>query len=105
MVQVGCYRVGMAGGSNKSQILRKKSTILSYCLRTKLYEQEWVGSSDGALVDINKLMNCRTLTTPMINFNKLDEEFYLGVGVARSQKATNNQSSIAIGRVIRNKGI
>ena len=25
------------------------------------------------------------------------------VGVARSQKATNNQSSIAIGRVIRNK--
>lgn len=89
-------------GSNKSQILRKKSTSSPIAFAQN-YEQEWVGSSDGALVDINKLMNCRTLTTPMINFNKLDEEFYLGVDVARSQKATNNQSSIAIGRVIRNK--
>ena len=89
-------------GSNKSQILRKKSTSSPIAFAQN-YEQEWVGSSDGALVDINKLMICRTLTTPMINFNKLDEEFYLGVDVARSQKATNNQSSIAIGRVIRNK--
>lgn len=89
-------------GSNKSQILRKKSTSSPIAFAQN-YEQEWVGSSDGALVDINKLMNCRTLTTPMTNFNKLDEEFYLGVDVARSQKATNNQSSIAIGRVIRNK--
>lgn len=89
-------------GSNKSQILRKKSTSSPIAFAQN-YEQEWVGSSDGALVDINKLMNCRTFTTPMINFNKLDEEFYLGVDVARSQKATNNQSSIAIGRVIRNK--
>ena len=39
----------------------------------------------------------------MVNYNHLDEEFYLGVDVARSQKATNNQSSIAVGRVIRNK--
>lgn len=89
-------------GSNKSQILRKKSTSSPIAFAQN-YEQEWVGSSDGALVDINKLMNCRTLTTPMINFNKLDEEFYLGVDVARSQKATNNQSSIAVGRVIRSK--
>lgn len=89
-------------GSNKSQILRKKSTSSPIAFAQN-YEQEWVGSADGALVDINKLMNCRTLTTPMINFNKLDEEFYLGVDVARSQKASNNQSSIAIGRVIRNK--
>lgn len=89
-------------GSNKSQILRKKSTSSPIAFAQN-YEQEWVGSADGALVDINKLMNCRTLTTPMINFNKLDEEFYLGVDVARSQKASNNQSSIAAGRVIRNK--
>ncbi len=89
-------------GSNKSQILRKKSTSSPIAFAQN-YEQEWVGSSDGALVDINKLMNCRTLTTPMVNFNRLDEEFYLGVDVARSQKATNNQSSIAVGRVVRNK--
>lgn len=89
-------------GSNKSQILRKKSTSSPIAFAQN-YEQEWVGSSDGALVDINKLMNCRSLTTPMVNFNHLDEEFYLGVDVARSQKASNNQSAIAVGRVIRNK--
>lgn len=89
-------------GSNKSQILKKKSTSSPIAFAQN-YEQEWVGSSDGALVDINKLMICRILTAPMINFNKLDEEFYLGVDVARSQKTSNNQSSIAVGRVIRNK--
>lgn len=89
-------------GSNKSQILRKKSTSSPIAFAQN-YEQEWVGSADGALVDINKLMNCRSLTTPMINFNKSDEEFYLGVDVARSQKTSNNQSSIAVGRVIRSK--
>jgi hypothetical protein len=89
-------------GSTKSQILQKKKEMSPIAFAQN-YESRWVGSSNDALVDINKLMNCRSLTTPMINYNKLDEEFYLGVDVARSQKATNNQSSIAVGRVIRNK--
>lgn len=89
-------------GSTKSQILQKKKEMSPIAFAQN-YESRWVGSSDDALVDINKLMNCRTLTTPMINYNKLDEEFYLGVDVARSQKSTNNQSSITVGRVIRNK--
>lgn len=92
----------MGRGSNKSQILKKKKNSSPIAFAQN-YEQEWVGSSDGALVNINKLMDCRTLTTPMINKNKNDEEFYLGVDVARSQKSSNNQSSIAVGRVIRNK--
>lgn len=89
-------------GSNKSQILNKKKNSSPIAFAQN-YEQEWVGSADGALININKLMDCRTLTTPMINKNKNDEEFYLGVDVARSQKSSNNQSSIAVGRVIRNK--
>lgn len=89
-------------GSNKSQILKKKKNSSPIAFAQN-YEQEWVGSADGALININKLMDCRTLTTPMINKNKNDEEFYLGVDVARSQKSSNNQSSIAVGRVIRNK--
>lgn len=89
-------------GSNKSQILKKKKNSSPIAFAQN-YEQEWVGSSDGALVDINKLMSCRTLTTPMICSNKMDEEFYLGVDVARSEKKSNNQSSIAVGRVLRNK--
>lgn len=89
-------------GSTKSQILQKKKEMSPIAFAQN-YESKWVGSSDGALVNINKLMDCRTLTTPMINKNKNDEEFYIGVDVARSQKTSNNQSSIAIGRVIRNK--
>lgn len=89
-------------GSTKSQILKKKREMSTVAFAQN-YESKWVGSSDGALVNINKLLNCRNLTAPMINMNRHDEEFYLGVDIARSQKTSNNQSSIAIGRVIRNK--
>lgn len=89
-------------GSSKSQILKKKKEMSPIAFAQN-YESKWVGSTDDALVDINKLMNCRSLTTPMVSFNKETEEFYMGVDVARSQKASNNQSSIALGRVIRNK--
>lgn len=89
-------------GSTKSQILQKKREMSPIAFAQN-YESKWVGSSDDSLVDINKLMNCRTLTVPMINYSRLDEEFYIGVDVARSQKSTNNQSSIAVGRVIRDK--
>lgn len=89
-------------GSNKSKILQKKKTSSPIAFAQN-YEQEWVGSADGALVDINKLMNCRSLTTPMISYGKHEEEFYLGVDVARSQSKANNQSSIVVGRVMRNK--
>jgi len=91
-----------ARGSNKSQILKKKKNMAPIAFAQN-YGQDWVGSSDGALVNINKVMDCRTLITPMINKNKNVEEFYIGMDVARSQKTSNNQSSIAIGRVIRNK--
>lgn len=96
---LGCW---FGRGSTKSQILQKKKEMSPIAFAQN-YESKWVGSTDGALVDINKLMKCRSLTTPMINSKKFDEEFYLGVDVARSQKSSNNQSSIAVGRVIRNK--
>lgn len=89
-------------GSTKSQILKKKKEMSPIAFAQN-YESKWVGSTDGALVDINKLMNCRTLTTPMICANRHDEEFYIGVDVARSESKTNNQSSIVVGRVVRNK--
>ena len=97
--QLACW---YGRGSNKSQILQKK-TDMSPIAFDQNYASKWVGSSDNALVNINKLMNCRSLTTPMLNYNKYEEEFYLGVDVARSQKTSNNQSSIAVGRVIRDK--
>lgn len=89
-------------GSTKSQILQKKKEMSPIAFDQN-YASKWVGSSDGALVNINKLLNCRSLTTPMICRQKEDEEFVLGVDVARSQKSTNNQSSVSVGKIVRSK--
>lgn len=88
-------------GSSKSQILqkKKKSSVVAFAQN---YEQEWVGCSDGALVNINRLMNCRCLTVANNASLNDSEEYYIGVDVARSQKTSNNQSSAVVGRVIRN---
>ena len=67
------------------------------------YESEWVGASSGALVNINKLMNCRSLTKPILSSTNKDDEFYLGVDVARSQNTSNNQSFISVIKVNRTK--
>lgn len=88
-------------GSSKSQILQKKK-ISSVVAFAQNYEQEWVGCSDGALVNINRLMNCRSLTTSNNGALNDNEEYYMGVDVARSQRTSNNQSSVVVGRVIRN---
>ena len=88
-------------GSSKSQILqkKKKSSVVAFAQN---YEQEWVGCSDGALVNINRLMNCRSLNISNNAALNNDEEYYIGVDVARSQKTSNNQSSAVVGRVVRN---
>lgn len=88
-------------GSSKSQILqkKKKSSVVAFAQN---YEQEWVGCSDGALVNINRLMNCRSLDISNNAALNNDEEYYIGVDVARSQKTSNNQSSAVVGRVVRN---
>lgn len=89
-------------GSSKNIILRKKRDMspISFAMN---YGGEWTGTSDGALVSINKLMDCRTLSAPVLSSENDDDEFYLGVDVARSEKKTNNQSSIAVVQAIRNK--
>jgi len=67
------------------------------------YEENWIGTSDGALVDIKKLINCRTLCRPEVDESSIDKEgeYYLGVDVARSYNKSNNQSSIIVVRVDR----
>ena len=87
-------------GSTKSQIFQKKRdmTMISFAQN---YESEWVGASSGALVNINKLMNCRSLTKPVLSSTNKDDEFYIGVDVARSQNTSNNQSFISVVKVNR----
>lgn len=95
---LGCW---YGRGSSKAQILKKKEDMspISFDMN---YGGNWVGSSSGALVNINKLMNCRVLTEPMLESANDEDEIYMAVDVARSQKKTNNQSSIAIGKLVRN---
>ena len=88
-------------GSTKSQILKKKKEMSPIAFAQN-YESRWVGCSDGSLVDINKLMDCRTLQRIQLEAVN-DDEIYLGVDVARSQNSSNNQSSVAVVKVIRNK--
>lgn len=94
---LGCW---YGRGSSKRAILQKKRDMSPIAFDMN-YGGNWVGSSTGALVNINKLINCRTLTAPEISATSDDDEYYLGVDVARSQKKSNNQSSIAVGKVIR----
>lgn len=88
-------------GSTKSQILKKKKEMSPVAFAQN-YESRWVGSADHALVNINKLMECRSLIETQISA-KPDDEFYLGVDVARSQNTNNNQSSVCVAKVKRNK--
>lgn len=88
-------------GSTKSQIFQKKKdmSIVSFAQN---YESKWVGASTGALVNINKLQECRNLTTPIVKSDDVNDEYYIGVDVARSESTANNQSSAAVIRVRRN---
>nr|DAF93867.1 MAG TPA: Terminase large subunit [Siphoviridae sp. ctZd434] len=88
-------------GSTKSQILKKKKRS-NPIFFAQNYEQKWVGCSDGALVDINKLMACRVLEKPITEIQDNSDEFYIGVDVARSENTSNNQSAISVIKVVRN---
>ena len=60
---LGCW---YGRGSSKSTILKKKrdSSPIAFDMN---YGGKWVGSATGALVNINRLMNCRTLTEPVLS--------------------------------------
>lgn len=87
-------------GLSKSAILKKQKEVSTVSFAQN-FESKWVGVADNALVDVNRLLNCRTLTKPMVSCDDDTEEIYLGVDVARSENQANNQSSIDAVRVLR----
>lgn len=86
-------------GATKSEVL-KKEKIMSSVAFDMNYRAVWTGVSDNALVSMSKLLDCRNLTTPELEAVE-DGEYVFGIDVARSDNASNNQSSIAILRIIR----
>lgn len=76
------------------------------------YLCDWIGASEGALINISKLIKARTISDPELecprdkkgNFELC--EFLIAVDVARSALESNNKTCIIILKIIRNiKGI
>lgn len=86
-------------GATKAEVLAKKerNSAISFAMN---YGAEWTGCSDGALVSIAKLIDCRTLVSAE-QVGKPDGEYVIGMDIARSDNAGNNQTSFVVLKVIR----
>ncbi|AKO95003.1 hypothetical protein BEH_07275 [Priestia filamentosa] len=76
------------------------------------YESRWVGATDGALINISKLLKIRTLNKPELecprdkrgNFEL--NEYIFGIDVARSNSQSNNKTAIVVLKIVRsNSGV
>lgn len=81
-------------GLSRSEIERDRENM-SFVAFAQNYLSIWVGVKTGALVDIGKLNKLRTLKNPH-NKPKKGSEYVISVDVARSEKDSNNQTSIVI---------
>jgi len=89
-------------GETKSQILAKRDDpTTSQVSWDQNYCSKWVGAVDGALVNINKVMDLRNLPKPKFKNDK-NSEIIISMDVARSENKSNNQSSIAVLEIKRN---
>lgn len=95
---LGCW---YGRGSTKSQIIEKKKKMSPISFAQN-HESKWVGSTDGSLVSINKLLKCRTLLNAKFK-SDTKRDYFLGVDVARSQNTSNNQSSVVVAEVVKSK--
>lgn len=73
------------------------------------YLCDWIGASNGALINVSKLMKARTIKELELECprdkkgNLLLNEYVLAVDVARSESDANNKSAIVVLKIIRNK--
>lgn len=89
------------GRTSKSKILKaqKKNSSVAFDMN---YRAVWTGASSDALVTMSRLLNCRTLSECEIVGNP-NFEYVLGIDIARSDNSNNNQTSIAVLKIIRRK--
>lgn len=95
---LGCW---YGRGSNKAQIIKRRKNMSTIAF-ARNYESKWVGVVGNGVVNINKLINLRNIENPQFS-NINNDEIYLAMDVARSEKDSNNISSIAVLKVIRDK--
>lgn len=97
-------------GETRTQILaKKKDPTTSATAFAMNYESKWVGATDGALINISKLLKIRTLSKPELGCPKDRRgnfelnEYVFGIDVARSNAQSNNKTAIVVLKIIRNK--
>jgi len=88
-------------GQSKAAILSKKENNAPTFFAQN-YESKWTGNTSGSLVNIKKLLSLRCLEEPDFSNDK-SYEYIMSVDVARSSKDSNNQSSVAILKLIKSK--
>lgn len=66
------------------------------------YKSRWLGINENCIVDIQKLESLRTIPKAELRSDG-KSDYYMSVDVARSSKSSNNQTSIMVGKVKRDK--
>ena len=97
-------------GETESQIMAKKNDPTQSAIRfSQNYESKWVGSADGALINISKLLKLQTINKPELCCHKDKtgknfelNEYVFGVDVARSNSQSNNKTCVVVLKIIRN---
>lgn len=95
---------------------RQKKSVIDKARRGNIvrfrqnYLCDWIGASDGALINISKMIKARVISIPELecpkdkNKNYLLNEYIIGVDVARSASDANNKTAIVVLKIIRNSG-
>lgn len=95
-------------GRQKKSVIDKarKGNIVRF---RQNYLCDWIGVSDGGLINVSKLIKARTLNNielecPRDKRGNLELcEFAIGVDVARSSSDNNNKTAIVVLKIIRNQ--
>jgi hypothetical protein len=93
-VHFGRQKMSVVNSARKASLTRFRTNYLC----------EWIGSGDGALINVSKLLKCRTLGLSDIEIPKDLKtkqelpEYIIGIDVARK---INNRTAIVVGKLIK----
>jgi len=91
-------KISVINKARKGNVVRFKQNYLN----------TWIGASEGALLNISKLIKARTISKPELECprdkkgNFEINEYVIGVDVARSSSESNNKTAIVVLKIIRN---
>lgn len=103
------WRIPIHYGRQKISTINKARQGNSIRFRQN-YLCDWIGVSDGGLINVSKLMKQRTLNYPEFEIPKDKRknpelaEYIISVDVARSASDSNNKTAIVVLKIIRNAG-